>query len=71
MYEDGNLVFISTAGPVVRVNVPGYGPVFIETGRWVGDPLSTTLFNSGHNDYHDLFNNGDATAAEAFCNALK
>jgi hypothetical protein len=71
VYEGGNFVLESAAGPAVKVIIPGYGPVFMETGRWVGDPMYTTLFNSGHNDFHDLINDGDPAAAEAFCNALK
>lgn len=67
IYEDGVLVNIISTGPVLRINVPGYGPVFIETGHAVYDENHVLLFDSGHNDYRGWA----PEAVEALCNALK
>ena len=67
IYSNGVLVSITTSGPVIRFNVPGYGPVFIETGRAVYDANHQLVSNTGHNDYRDW----DPAALAAVCNALK
>ena len=67
IYNNGVLVSITSSGPVIRFNVPGYGPVFIETGHAVYDGNHLPVSNSGHNDYRDW----DPAALEAVCNAVK
>jgi hypothetical protein len=55
----------SFSGPSFRIRVPGYGPIFYETGHGVVD-LTTGqfLFNSGHNQFVDQ-------DLAALCNYLK
>jgi len=67
VYAAGVLVKITSSGPVLRVNVPGYGPVFIETGHAVFDGNHMIISNTGHNDYHGW----PPEAVVALCNALK
>ena len=75
IYKDGVPVSLAQSGPVIRWNVPGYGPVFIETGHAVfdvvfdagGNEQHLIISNTGHNDYRDW----DPAALEAVCNALK
>jgi len=66
-YENGELVLIQQSGGMMRVIVPGYGPIYIETGHARITPTFEVIFNSGHNHFWD----GDPAAAEALCNALK
>jgi len=66
-YENGRVVSLRYSGPVFRVNVPGYGQVFAETGvfkREYYDGAWHFIMNSGKNQYWD----GDI---EALCWALK
>jgi hypothetical protein len=66
-YEGGQLVSNQWSGLPNKVIVPGYGPVFMETGvlRW--DENWVTLSNTGHND---LYSPGPETLV-ALCNFLK
>ena len=67
-YENGEVVLLQQSGPTVRINLRGYGPIYIETGHARIDPNTYEVyFNSGWNHYWD----GDPAAAEALCNALK
>ena len=67
-YENGEVVLLQQSGPTVRINLRGYGPIYIETGHARVDPnTGEVYFNSGWNHYWD----GDPAAAEALCNALK
>jgi hypothetical protein len=66
-YENGVLVNLFASGGLVRVNVPGYGHIFIETGHTMWDANHQLIWNTGHNQYRDW----DPAALEALCNALK
>jgi hypothetical protein len=67
-YENGVAVLMQQSGPLIRINLRGYGPIYIETGHARVDPNTYEVyFNSGWNHYWD----GDPAAAEALCNALK
>jgi len=67
-FENGVPVLLQESGGMVRIVLPGYGPIYIETGHLRLDPTTyEVLFNSGWNHYWD----GDPAAAEALCNALK
>jgi hypothetical protein len=67
-YENGEQVLMQQSGPVIRINLRGYGPIYIETGHARIDPNTYEVhFNSGWNHLWD----GDPAATEALCNALK
>jgi len=67
-FEDGVLVRREDSGGIVRVHLPGYGPIYYETGHARINPDTYEVhFNSGWNHFFD----GDPAAAEALCNALK
>ena len=67
-YENDLVVLMHQSGAIIRVNLRGYGPIYIETGHARVDPNTYEVyFNSGWNQYWD----GDPAAAEALCNALK
>jgi hypothetical protein len=67
-YENGELVLMQQSGAIVRINLRGYGPIYIETGHARIDQIThEVIFNSGWNHFWD----GDPAAAEALCNALK
>lgn len=66
-YENGKLVSFQWSGPVVRVNLPGYGPIYSETGvfkRLWYEGSWHFIMNTAHNQWVD----GDI---EALCWALK
>jgi hypothetical protein len=65
-YEDGVMVRHEFSGPLFRVNLPRYGPIFIETGysKLYYDGMWHLTFNSGHNQYQDR-------DYEALCWAVK
>jgi hypothetical protein len=66
-WEDGQLVSRQTSGGSWRVNLPGQGLIFGETGLATFDPLDPfgpPVTNTGHNQYRD----GDL---RALCDALK
>jgi len=65
--EHGLLIEHTFSGPTYKLVVPGYGPVFMETGhsRWVFENGTwVNTFNTGHNQKID----GDI---EALCEFLK
>lgn len=74
IFKDGVPVRFATSGAIVKWNVPGYGPVFIETGHSVfrvviddqGEKY-VLISNTGHHDYPDWA----PAALEAVWNALK
>ena len=66
-FKDGAPVLYAPVGPILRVIVPGYGPVAMATGRWIYDIATQELvFNS--NPHNGEFHYGDM---DAFCAALR
>jgi hypothetical protein len=65
LWEDGTLVSDQWTGVPFKVVLPGYGAIFMETGRGLWDfTTNQLLFNSGQNQFAD----GDLAA---LCNALQ
>ncbi|MFN2201970.1 MAG: hypothetical protein ACK2UO_12235 [Caldilineaceae bacterium] len=63
-FENGVPVLYSPAGPIVRVILPGYGPVALWTGTWVYDiTLGELVFNSHPRNF--------TFESDAFCAALR
>ena len=65
--ETGNWIGQTRTGATIRVIAPGYGPVFIDVGRWVYDAtLDEFTFMAGK---HDWF--GEQVQSDAICAALR
>jgi len=54
IYENGVPVMTLSSGTIFKIILPGYGPIFLETGRVIYD-FETGQYapNSGHNQWVD------------------
>jgi len=71
--ESGEWVSSESSGPVIKFIIPGYGPVYMETGHTRWNPATWAILSStGHNDFADLIKNGQLKpeAVEAICDYL-
>ena len=70
----GNIVTEYASGQYTKVVLPGYGPIFVETGHGKFDWTSgtqTLVSNTGQNQVWDSWFGGIQPDLKPFCDALK
>ena len=69
--ESGNPISQARMGASLRIILPGYGPVYVDVGRWVFDTtLGEFVFMAGQHDHFEGLLQGQQET-DALCAALR